>query len=261
MKENLTRQTLWKRATSGIAPGWNDLHVWRVHLPSVAHQQESFLQTLSDSELTKSRHFRFEKDRNRYVLSHGVLRQLLGTYLDVPPQRIAFEETVQQKPILSVANEKETLCFNLSHAGDYALYAVARGREVGVDIECIHHEVDIALVASRFFSPREIKAFEQATGEEQRTLFFQYWTRKEAFLKAWGKGMTFPMEQCDVSAMSGSRVSPVTVAGAEKDGAGWYGVDLLPATGYAAAVVAKGEDWNLSCWHYGGQMDSLAGKS
>jgi len=152
--------------------------------------------------------------------------------------------------VLSTNPGCDTISFNLSHSGSFALYAITPDRNIGIDVERVRGDIDVDQIARRYFSQGEISSLERVHKNKRNTLFFQYWTRKEAFTKATGQGISFPMEQCDVSLIRGRTLSPITVLGDNRESPHWYGQDLFPGQGYVAAIAVDGGPCDLSCWHY-----------
>ena len=245
-----TDESQWRRTIPGELTHSNEVHVWRVFLDLTTVEIESLQGILSDDELARAGRFHFERDQKRFIAARGILRKILGHYLGKNPNNIHFEYTSHGKPILAANPGYDTLCFNLSHSDAFAVYAITRGRKIGIDIERVRDDIAVEPIARKFFSQDEISSLERIHTDNRSELFFQYWTRKEAFLKARGEGISFPMEQCDVSLMSGSVLSPIILLANTKDSSVWYGQDLFPGHGYAAALAAEGSDWNISCWHY-----------
>ena len=174
----------------------DDVHVWRATLAwpeAAAHRLE---QCLAADERDKMERFRFEKDRRRYLVGRGLLRSLLGRYLDVAPQELRFETTAAGKPHL--ASGQGQLQFNLAHSGEYVLIAIADGRAVGSMLKR-------SATTSTPDSSRRI-SFRRTSGASSKTLtgrakieaFFECWTRKEAYVKARGEGLSLPLDQFDV---------------------------------------------------------------
>jgi 4'-phosphopantetheinyl transferase len=240
----------WHRAIPEEQILSNDVHVWRAFLDLTVLQKESLVRNLSTDEMAKASRFHFERDRERFIVARGILRHLLGCYLGENPAELRFEYTPYGKPFFAVDAGYDSLSFNLSHSGEFALYAITRNRDVGIDIEFVRDDIDIELIARRFFSQRELNSLEKISKDMQTVRFFQYWTRKEAFLKAIGKGVSFPMEHFDVSLMTGKALSPIRSPGDKPEATCWYGMDLFPGRGYTAAIMAEGNDWDLSCHEY-----------
>lgn len=236
----------WRKASPAGMIQENKVHVWLAPLDVSTARIERFLQTLSADEVSRAGHFHFERDRYRFIAARGTLRQILGRYLGEHPRKILLGYTSHGKPVLGGGSGYETLRFNLSHSGAFAVYAVADSREVGIDIERINDDVAVEEIAQKFFSPKERWVLEKTRKDMRNKAFFQYWTRKEAFTKALGEGISFPMEQCDVTLINGENLSPVTFASSKWEGCSWYGQDLFPCPNYAAAIVVEGSDCTVS---------------
>jgi 4'-phosphopantetheinyl transferase len=138
----------------------------------------------------------------------------------------------------------------VTHSHGVALYAVTRGREVGIDLERIRSDLAVTEIAGRFFSRQEVAMLRALPTEEQREAFFRCWTRKEACLKARGEGLSLPLDQVDVSLAPGE---PDAVPGTERnpsEASRWSLQELIPAPGYAAALAVEGHGWRLACWQW-----------
>jgi len=240
----------WHHSVPGKLINSNEVHVWRVLLDVTPVEFEILLGFLSVDELTRAGRFHFERDQKRFIVARGILRKILGHYLKKNPDDIRFEYTSHGKPILAPGVDKEKICFNLSHSGAFALYAVTQRKKIGIDIEGIRDDIEIDQIARKFFSQNEIDSLEKIDINKRSGLFYQYWTRKEAFLKAGGEGISFPMEKCDVSLISGRVLSPVTVQDNNSEISSLQVQDLFPGNGYAAAIAVEGCDCDLSCWEY-----------
>ncbi len=193
------------------------------------------LSILSDDERARAGQFHFERDRHRYVVRHAVLRELLASYLDCAPERIAFTQNHYGK--LSVAGSD--LRFNLSHSHGIALYAVTRGIEVGCDIERRDPEFAAEQIPEWFFSREETRALRALPLARQTEGFFNCWTRKEAYIKARGYGLSLPLDSFDVSLVPGA---PAVLG---RGCAGWSVRSFEPLPDFEAAVVAAGAGWEL----------------
>lgn len=247
-----TGETHWQRAIPGASIHADEVHVWRAFLDLQTHQTKSLAELLSTDEVERANRFRFERDQIRFVAARGMLRMILGHYLGEKPNTLRFDYNTFGKPSLVGNADQANLCFNLSHSGTFALYAVTLHQKVGIDIERIREDIAVGQIANRFFSRGEISLLEQVEENKRTEAFFQYWTRKEAFIKATGEGVSFPLEQCDVSLMSGSDLSPIVLKGGQGESARWHGQDVFPGPGYTAAVVVEGSDWVLSCREFAG---------
>jgi 4'-phosphopantetheinyl transferase len=244
-----TEELQWHRALPGKLANPNEVHVWRVLLDVTTIEFESLLGFLSVDELARAGRFHFDSDRKRFIVARGILRKILGHYLEKNPNDILFEYTPHGKPALAPGSGEEKICFNLSHSAAIALYAITRDRKIGIDIEHIRNDMEEDLIARKFFSQVEINSLEKMDKNKRAELFFQYWTRKEAFGKATGVGISFPMEQYDVSSITRNILSPVILSGNNGERSCWHIRDLYPGEGYAAAIAIEGSDGDISCWH------------
>ena len=232
-------------AVPQLQPG--ELHLWRADLRSVPQNLENRLrQMLSEDERARANRFYFDPDRLRFTLSRAGLRMILGHYLNCPAAALQFAYGSSGKPTL--AAPAEPLCFNLSHSQDLVLYAVAWNREVGIDIEQMRADCDYEAIVGRFFSAPEQQELAQLSPDLRLQGFFNGWTRKEAILKAMGKGLTVPLEQLEVSLIGDACLRRFDRQPAELTR--WRLSDLQVAAGYAAAVAAAGQDWQLATWRF-----------
>jgi 4'-phosphopantetheinyl transferase len=226
----------------------DEVHVWRAALDVPESQVWSLWDMLTTDECQRAERYVFQKDRTHFVVARGLLRVLLGRYLRQGPQYLRFIYGPHGKPALATDTGGVALHFNVSHSHGLALYAITRGREVGVDIERIRSEVVQEQVAEHFFSPREVTVLRALPSPLQATAFFACWTRKEAYIKAIGDGLALPLDQFDVSLAPGEPAALLHTTWDPQEAARWALQDLAPAPGYRAAVAVAGHDWHLTCW-------------
>jgi 4'-phosphopantetheinyl transferase len=225
------------------------VHVWRAALDPAASCVERLRRTLSVDELHRAARFHFPRDRRRFIVARGVLRNILGRYLGVPPVELAFHYSAYGKPALADTAE-EGLRFNLSHAHEMALFAVTCGREIGGDIEYLQREIACEEIAERFFSARERASLHAVVAELKHQAFFNCWTRKEAYIKAHGEGLSLPLDQFDVSLAPGEPAALLATRGDPGEAMRWSLQALTPGPGYVAAVAVEGQGWHLTCWQW-----------
>jgi 4'-phosphopantetheinyl transferase len=179
--------------------------VWRGSLTRDAAELQLLAGLLDPDERRRATRFVFPLHRGRYVAGRGLLRRILARYLGVLPGSLLFEYNAHGKPALRLSgiDDAPPLTFNLSHSDDELVVAVSRGRMVGIDIERVpdadDHTLDTAEIAERFFSPEERRALAELAPGERRRGFFACWTRKEAFIKALGGGLSVPLDAFDVT--------------------------------------------------------------
>ena len=228
-----------------LALGSTDVHVWRVSLAQPPAAVAELARTLSDDERARAARFHFDRDRTAYTIARGTLRTLLGRYLAHPPAQLAFGYRDKGKPyLLAPAGD---LRFNLSHSGQLALLAFGRDRELGVDIEKRRPLSDLVSLARTSFSPNEYAAFLRLPASDQQHAFFACWSRKEAFIKATGEGVS-QLADFDVSLAPDEPARLLRVAGEPPGQLRWSLQDLPEITDYAAALVTDAPPPQVSCW-------------
>ncbi len=186
-------QNQWKKPQEFPELHQDEIHVW---LLKVNHySSKKLLQLLNKTEKQRAQRFAFAEHKEKFIITHGVLRILLSHYLRQDPKTIKFTHNKQGKP--AIPNSE--LEFNISHSGDLALFAFAKNIPIGVDVEAIKPKIEYEDIAKRFFSPTEYEQLLQIPTPTRKTAFFNCWTRKEAFIKAIGEGLSFPLSDFDVS--------------------------------------------------------------
>lgn len=240
----------WRAPTNVLPLSSVEVHVWRALLDQPAHVLHGLSATLAEDERDRAARFHFEKDRVRFIVARGALRSILGRYLRVPPGRVQFNYSPYGKPALTAEFAAAQLNFNVSHSHALALFALARGRTLGIDVEYLRADVAVREIAERFFSANEVAAFCALPTAQQPEAFFDCWTRKEAYIKARGEGLSFPLAEFDVSLRPDEPAALLCVRGDEREAARWSLRALDVAPGYAAALVAEGHDWQLKTWQW-----------
>jgi 4'-phosphopantetheinyl transferase len=217
--------------------------VWRVHLALPPGELSRISACLDSDEHQRAVRFHFQRDRERFLASRGLLRHILASYLNTPPGEIHFGYALQGKPFLL---DHPDLNFNLSHAADVLLVGVATGCELGVDVEQVFSEAVMNQVSGPVLSAPERVAFGRLDPGERREWFVRLWTRKEAYIKADGRGMSLRLDGIDVS----TRPGRVRLLGDEPDdwplSQRWAIQELEVLPGYAAALVSEGLDWRVA---------------
>ncbi|MBC8427729.1 4'-phosphopantetheinyl transferase superfamily protein [bacterium] len=240
----------WYPPPEPLTLGKNEVHVWRASLDLPAAQAQSLQHTLATEELRRAERYYFQKDRKHFIVARGLLRDILGRYLKMEPGLLRFCYNPYGKPGLAGDTGGETLCFNVSHSHGLALYAVTRDRAVGVDVEFIRPDLATEDIAERFFSPREVAVFRALSANMKPEAFFNCWTRKEAYIKARGKGLSIPLDQFDVSLAPGEPAALLSVNGEPQEASRWLLQELDVGSGYAAALAAEDHYWQLKCWQW-----------
>jgi 4'-phosphopantetheinyl transferase len=250
-------------ATGGSAPAcsWEpapqrpqlhceEVHVWRAELARPPVEVEALKGLLSEDELRRAGRFHFQHDRSNFIIARGTLREILSLYAGRPPKLLQFGYNAFGKPELIGAPCETRVRFNLSHAGGLALYAVAAGREVGVDIEVMREGVPCEELASSFFSRREAAALSALPVGDRTHAFFECWARKEAYIKARGVGLSLPLDSFEVAVVPGKPAALLATQEGEREAARLSLHDLAVHPGYAAAVAVEDDGWHLRCWSW-----------
>ncbi|HEY3025905.1 MAG TPA: 4'-phosphopantetheinyl transferase superfamily protein [Pyrinomonadaceae bacterium] len=245
----------WDSPPSEVIASEDEVHVWRVPLND--SRITELRSMLGPDECARADRFHFDRDRNHFIVARTSLRTILGAYIKKNPAELSFSYSRYGKPSLFGEPAANGLSFNLSHANELALIAVTRNRAIGVDIEFIRPEFASEEIAERFFSRLEVSELRALPADRQSEAFFNCWTRKEAYIKARGEGMSLPLNQFNVSLAPGSDAA---LLGNLRDAAEvlrWSLRELHPGTGYRAAVAVEGHGWKLKCWQSSGTDFSL----
>jgi len=230
----------------------DEAHCWYASLEVPRDASVRFYATLSAAERDRTARLRFRLDQQRFIASHGVLRELLSRYLGVSPGRIRYRYNAFGKPDLS--HEFGTrLKFNLSHSAGLAVIAVAPESEVGVDLECIQAGYDYRAIARCFFSPAEAAQLDALPPDPYANAFVSYWTKKEACLKGCGGGLSIPLSRVVVRPSDRPERNPVRLHVPSHDhvpATNWSVYTLRPVPGYVGALAIPGKGWHLAEWEW-----------
>jgi 4'-phosphopantetheinyl transferase len=229
-----------------------EVHSWCASLDVSPETCARLYATLTADERARSARFRSERDRRRFIVARGVLRDLLGHYLQTQPGQIRFVYNAFGKPDLS-PEFGNRLKFNLSHSAGVTLIAIAADSNVGVDVEYIQGQCDYAAVAGGFFSAVEVDQLVTLPSHLCSRAFFSCWTKKEAYVKACGEGLGIPMDSFSLPLAIYPSDSPIDLDVASNDIASetrWSLYTLHPAPGYIGALAIAGSGWRLSQWHW-----------
>jgi 4'-phosphopantetheinyl transferase len=218
-----------------------EVHVWRMELEQSPDVLKRFRTTLEADELRRASRFHFDRHRNSFVAGRGFLRYVLGRYLDSRPEALRFSYGEYGKPALD-----GTLHFNMSHSHGLALLAITQDRQIGVDVEHVRADFATEEIARHFFSHSEVESFNALAKEDQIAAFFRCWTRKEAFIKATGRGLSQPLDAFDVTLAPGVAAELLRVE--EDDASRWSMSDIDAGVDYAAALVVEGAAATIRYW-------------
>lgn len=226
--------------------GRDDLHVWRTTLDQPLSSVQELKSLLSTDEVERAERFHFERDRTRFLARRGLLRIILGYQLGVEPDTVRFCYSASGKPETAEISDKGKLCFSVSHSYGLAVYVIGWNRNVGIDVEKIRPLNEAEPIARSFFSTSEAAAIQELPESQRIQGFFNCWTRKEAYLKATGDGLSRPLDEITVSLVPGETAELMSVTGDQKEPSRWSLIELTPALGYVAAVCVKAPGDNSS---------------
>ncbi len=226
-----------------------DVHVWFCPLVRHEEQRVALAALLSRDEQARAARFAFDRDRHRFILSHGLLRAILAGYVGREATQIEFATGAHGKPALSGRScAAQDIQFSLSHSGAYAVVAVAAGRAVGVDVEVRRKDVNAPNLAQRFFAAGEAQQIIQTHGDAQQQLFYRYWTVKEAYLKGRGVGLSLGLDRFEILFDDGSPLARVRTSDSEALDMNWQMRSLSLADDLSGALAVEGPAWQVQLW-------------
>ncbi len=224
----------------------DEVHVWTASRDAADEAVGAMRALLTDDERRRADRFAFPHDRRRFAVGRGLLRAILGRYLAREPGSLRFVANAHGKPGLDPRLDVDIpIRFNLAHSGPWVVYAVTLGREIGVDIERIRPDFGGDAIAGRFFAPGEVAELQALPDESRPLAFFHGWTRKEAYIKAKGKGLALPLDQFEVSLAPGRPAALLATLPDPAEAARWSLVEVATEPGFVAAVCVEGHGWTL----------------
>lgn len=237
----------WQLPPTSVELATNEVHVWCADLNQDSALVEQFHATLTSDEQERAAKFYFPKDKQHFVVARGLLRLILGRYLDQAPAQLRFAYNAYGKPSVEAT---PSLHFNLSHSKGLALLGVSSDRELGIDLEYIRTDFPCEQVAKSVFSVSEQAILRSLPDALKHEAFFNAWTRKEAYIKALGQGLSIPLDQFDVAFVPGEPADLLEVRGTWDNAHNWTLQHLSPAPNYAGAIAVAGQGWQLKCWRW-----------
>lgn len=236
---------MWCYPPANLAISNREVHLWRANLDLSTQEVEKLATYLSDDELARASRFYFDRDRRRFVVGRGRLRQILAGYVQRKPAALEFVYTEKGKPSLKDRGNYGQLVFNLSHSQELVVYAVSCDRAIGIDLEYLRSLPDAEKLAQRFFSPQEAAIINSLPPENRQLAFFYAWTSKEAYLKATGEGIT-KLTDVEVSVSLTAPAMLLSIDGSQTLVNRWSLQRLTPAPNYVATLAVEGSDWELN---------------
>lgn len=245
----------WVTPKTVSLPGRERVHIWCTELDSYGQQSQADAHILEASELERANRFHFTGDRAKFILRRVVLRKLLGYYLRIDPCDIRYKTNESGKLALD-EQFNSNLQFTLSVSGELALIACAEERQIGIDLEKVRTGVDVILIAERFFSSREASILSSLPAGQQIQGFYNCWTRKEAVVKALGRGLSLALDSFDVSLTPGEPARILDAREAALEALRLTLQDIAPADGYTAALAVEGLGWQAELWKFSDSVGS-----
>lgn len=220
----------------------NQIHIWRIDInnPTV-DVDHLFSDILSDDEKRRADRLRSEKDKRRFVVSRGLLRENLGSYLGAEPSDINFDYNKYGKPNIKPKYNSGNIKFNVSHSANLAIYAISKNREIGVDLEYIREVRTADKIIKRFFTKQETDFYHSQPEGKRNLAFFTLWTRKEAYSKARGMGIGLPLREFDLNLVPNSGKNNSEI----KPRSQWSLIDIEINEDYLAALATQGENLEI----------------
>jgi 4'-phosphopantetheinyl transferase len=242
---------MWLNPPDKLLLNESEAHIWRADLAVFDTSfQSKFLQLLSPDEQIRAQKFRFVKDSNNFINARGILRSLIGKYLDINPAEISFQYSKFGKPVIS---NNDSLQFNISHSQNMALFAFTAKFNIGVDVEFVNPDIEVKDIAANFFSANERKNLLALPNEEQAAGFFNCWTRKEAFIKAVGEGLSFPLDSFEVSLKPSEPARLLATNWAPDAISKWSLYPMSPAENFVGCVAIEGLVDQVRFWNWARQ--------
>ena len=224
--------------------GVQDIHIWHIPLQRPATEITTLHALLSPEEQQRAARYHFHADRRRFSVARGALRLILSQYLDRPAATLQLAVSPHGKPFVPRAHHR----FNVTHSHELALIGVTFDRPVGIDCEYHRRPLeDAAALIDRYFSPFEQAVFHALPAEQQQLAFFNGWTRKEAYIKARGTGLSHPLDAFDVEIRPGQPVAFLNINQDPAETARWSLHAFTPAPDYTAALATPGHN---NQYHY-----------
>jgi 4'-phosphopantetheinyl transferase len=245
------RDGIWRVACGMQRLVPKEVHVWRAKLKKPASVLATLQDILSTDEIKRAKRFYFNRDRRRYIVKHAILRFILGNfYLNCRPQALRFGTNRYGKPYLKRKFDEDSLFFNVSDSNELALFAFARNSKIGIDLEYLRPVPDATKIATQFFSKQENAALQALPQQKQQEAFFNCWTRKEAFIKATGRGLNYPLNNFAVSLVPKEAARLIRVGNECRKADEWSLISMAPMTGYVGALAVKMKNLNVKFWSF-----------
>ena len=238
---------MWNPAPPDIVLENDSVHLWCANLNISIEKQKVYWNYLSEEEQARSQRFKFEKHRIHFIAARGILRILIARYLQIAPSAVHFEFGEFGKPFLT---KNKKFQFNISHSEEYALFGFTLNNSIGVDIEYTLKKVDYKVIAPRFFAPNEVEKLFALPSSKQIEGFYNCWTRKEAFIKAVGNGLSLPLDQFEVTLQPEEKPRLISINWNPKEVQEWNLSSFNINGNYVGALALKGKLETINYWKF-----------
>ncbi len=246
MNENILS---WQEAPTHPILQNDEVHLWCADLNVPENTYKMLAKYLNNEEQNRAARFIREQDRSHFIAARGILRNILSRYINIAPHNIEFEYGEKGKPSLILEQNQRKIYFNLAHSNHLAIYAITSINHLGIDIEYSKRNIEALDIAERFFSKNEIASLRVLPSAEQLSGFYKIWTRKEAFVKAIGVGLSHPLDQFSVDgSLDKSAIKLHTQNPSIKND--WYIYNVAISQEYVAALSLEDSNITMLKWRW-----------
>lgn len=238
---------MWLDPADNLVLSEQEVHIWRADLDLIESSLSTFLELLSPDEKNRAQKFRFARDRRNFIAARGVLRSMIGKYLEINPAEISFQYNEFGKPDIA---GNYPLNFNISHSQNMAVFAFTKRFNIGIDVEYVNPDVEVKEIAGNFFSTNEIANLFALPDKQQTLGFFNCWTRKEAFIKAVGEGLSFPLDKFEVSLEPDKPAKLLATDWDPNAVSKWSMYAMSPGANFVGSVAIEGVVRQATCWNW-----------
>ncbi len=239
-------QNTWQKTPDTLSLSKDHIDIWLCELKQLSGDINNFYSILSEDERGRADKLKVEDKKQQYIITRGALRQRLGLLANIDPKDFVFDYLEHGKPVLNNDARFKDITFNISHSNDLALIAVAQKQNIGIDIEKINHESDHQALMTRFFSKAEQAEFQTMLDANKARAFCACWTRKEAFIKAVGDGVSYGLDSFDVTVDPDKQALEINLHKPSEET--WSAINLPINDDYMACLVSNGGDVDVRCW-------------
>lgn len=222
--------------------GSSEIHLWLAFFDEITESllHSDYRDLLNAAERGQERRFYFARDRRRYLITRALVRTVLSRYVSIHPKKWIFATNAYGRPqIVNPQARDERLSFNISHTNSLIVLGVTRCRALGVDVENFRARRASLEVADSYFAPQEVEVLAAAPPDQQQYRFFEYWTLKEAYIKARGMGLALPLDKFSFHYPGDNAVAITIHPDLGDDSARWQFWQFRPTPEYVTAICAE----------------------